>query len=345
MKKVLVVLIALSLALSLYAQGAQEVAMEQKEEAKVEDIVVYAKVPAEWQYATIWAWENASGKNAFDGVSWPGVPMIPDVANEGWYYIWVPGYVDIVIINGQMNGNDIQTDGIGVKGSSWITINGDKSANVVSSKITSGDLPEKESRHWVYATVDESWENPCVWAWNVESGKNAFSSWPGMAMRPMGEGKYSAMVPDFCDGLIINGNGGTVQTTDIKDLDPADIWVTVDRDGKEDISYSDPSKKVENITIYAKVPEGWNEPCLWAWSDPDGAGAYTTWPGAQFEMGENGWYEISVGGWINSIIINANGGTIQTGDEHKGNIEKGRDLWIVVTSPEVSEVYYEEQAL
>ena len=93
------------------------------------------------------------------------------------------------------------------------------------------------------------------------------------------------------------------------------------------------------------MPEGWNEPCLWAWSDPDGAGAYTTWPGAQFEMGENGWYEISVGGWINSIIVNANGGTIQTGDEHKGNIEKGRDLWIVVTSPEVSEVYYEEPVL
>ena len=162
MKKVLVVLIALSLALSLYAQGAQEAVVEQKEEAKVEDIVVYAKVPAEWQYATIWAWENASGKNAFDGVSWPGVPMIPDAANEGWYYIWVPGYVDIVIINGQMNGNDIQTDGIGIKGSSWITINGDKSANVVSSKITSGDLPEKESRHWVYATVDESWKNPSM---------------------------------------------------------------------------------------------------------------------------------------------------------------------------------------
>ena len=37
MKKVLVVLIALSLALSLYAQGAQEVAMEQKEEVKVEE--------------------------------------------------------------------------------------------------------------------------------------------------------------------------------------------------------------------------------------------------------------------------------------------------------------------
>ena len=48
---------------------------------------------------------------------------------------------------------------------------------------------------------------------------------------------------------------------------------------------------------------------------------------------------------INSIIVNANGGTIQTGDQHKGNVEKGRDLWIVVTSPEVSEVYYEKPIL
>ena len=61
MKKIFVVLIALSLALSLYSQGAQEAVVEQKEEAKVEDIVVYAKVPAEWRYATIWACENASG--------------------------------------------------------------------------------------------------------------------------------------------------------------------------------------------------------------------------------------------------------------------------------------------
>ena len=345
MKRIIAVLIAFTLVFSLFAQGVQEVAPVQKEEEKTQDIIVYAKVPAEWKYATIWAWENESGKNAFDGVSWPGVPMIPDPANEGWFYIWVPGYVDIVIINGQMDGSDIQTDGITINGSSWITVNGDKSASVVSSKLTQGELPEKEGRHWVYATVDESWENPCVWAWNVESGKNAFQTWPGMAMRPMGNGKYSAMVPDFCDGLIINGNGGTVQTVDIKDLDPADIWVTVDKDGKEEVSYADPEKKVENITIYAKVPEDWNEPCLWAWSDPDGAGAYTTWPGAQFDKGDDGWYQISVGGWINSIIVNANGGTIQTGDQHKGNVEKGRDLWIVVTSPEVSEVYYEKPVL
>ena len=63
------------------------------------------------------------------------------------------------------------------------------------------------------------------------------------------------------------------------------------------------------------------------------------------KKGDDGWYQISVGGWINSIIVNANGGTIQTGDQHKGNVEKGRDLWIVVTSPEVSEVYYEKPVL
>ena len=162
MKRIIAVLIAFTLVFSLFAQGVQEVAPVQKEEEKPQDIIVYAKVPAEWKYATIWAWENESGKNAFDGVSWPGVPMIPDPANEGWFYIWVPGYVDIVIINGQMDGSDIQTDGITINGSSWITVNGDKSASVVSSKLTQGELPEKEGRHWVYATVDESWENPCV---------------------------------------------------------------------------------------------------------------------------------------------------------------------------------------
>lgn len=338
-KRIIAVLIVLSAALSLFAQAAQE------EAVRSENIVVYAKVPSDWQYVNIWAWENSTGKNAFEGVSWPGVPMIADAGNEGWYYIWLPGYVDIVIINGQAGGCDVQTDGIEIKGASWITVNSDKSASAVTSKLTSGETPENEARHWVYATVDTSWENPYVWAWNVESGKGAFSRWPGMPMRPMGNGMYSAMVPDFCDGLIINGNGGSVQTADIKDLDPADVWVTVDAEGKDDVSYADPAKKVKDITIYAKVPSGWNEPCLWAWSDPDGAGAYTTWPGERFESGEDGWYRITVGGWINSVIVNANGGTIQTGDEHKGNIEKGKDLWIVVSAPDVSEVYYEEPKL
>ena len=36
-----------------------------EEVVETEDIVVYAKFPSGWEYTTIWAWENESGKNAF----------------------------------------------------------------------------------------------------------------------------------------------------------------------------------------------------------------------------------------------------------------------------------------
>ena len=36
-----------------------------EEVAETEDIVVYAKFPSGWEYTTIWAWENESGKNTF----------------------------------------------------------------------------------------------------------------------------------------------------------------------------------------------------------------------------------------------------------------------------------------
>ena len=57
--------------------------------------------------------------------------------------------------------------------------------------------------------------------------------------------------------------------------------------------------------------------------------------------GEDGWYSIEVPGWINSIIINANEGTIQTSDL---SVEVGKDVWIVVTDPENAVVSYEEPA-
>ncbi|MEN6340146.1 MAG: starch-binding protein, partial [Clostridiaceae bacterium] len=33
------------------------------------------------------------------------------------------------------------------------------------------------------------------------------------------------------------------------------------------------------ICVYAQVPEGWENPCIWTW-DADGASAFSAWPGA-----------------------------------------------------------------
>jgi hypothetical protein len=53
-----------------------------------------------------------------------------------------------------------------------------------------------------------------------------------------------------------------------------------------------------------------------------------------------GWYEITIPGWVNSFIVNANGGSVQTGDM-KG-LDIGRDIWIVVTNADTYTYDYAE---
>ena len=78
--------------------------------------------------------------------------------------------------------------------------------------------------------------------------------------------------------------------------------------------------------------------CCWAWSAPDGTNAFSAWPGEALTK-DGDWYTIQVPGWVNSIIINASEGTVQTSDL---SVDTGKDVWIVVTDAENAEVFYEE---
>ena len=96
----------------------------------------------------------------------------------------------------------------------------------------------------------------------------------------------------------------------------------------------------ETITVSVKVPDDWESPCLWAWSHPDGTNAFAEWPGEP--LNEDGdWYTLEVPVWINSIIVNANDGAIQTEDM---SVDDGKDLWIVVEDEENYDFSYEEPA-
>lgn len=323
--------IALLLCLVLLPFAAISVA-----EDAPEMIAIHAQVPADWAFPCVWAW-NEAGENAF--AAWPGDMMEPDLAGEGWYYIYVPAGMESVIINA--NDGSVQTDAVAVnKQNAWITVADDKTASVSFDALTSTEIPAYAERFTVYAQVDASWTDPCIWAWADPAGTNAFPALPGRAMKPAENGWYSAMVPAWCNSIIINANGGTVQTADIKDLDPADLWVTVGADAAYEVTYADPTAPVaEDITVYAKVPEDWTEPCLWAWSHPEGTNAFVSWPGEAFTAGEDGWYSITVPGWINSVIVNANGGTIQTTDLR---VDTGLDFYVTVTSAEEAVVSYEK---
>ena len=76
MKKLFTILVVLALSISLFAQGATEMAEVKEEVAETEDIVVYIKVPSGWEYTTIWAWENESGKNAFSVFTEPRITSV-----------------------------------------------------------------------------------------------------------------------------------------------------------------------------------------------------------------------------------------------------------------------------
>ena len=97
---------------------------------------------------------------------------------------------------------------------------------------------------------------------------------------------------------------------------------------------------MENITVYAQVPADWEGPCLWAWSAPDGTNAFAAWPGEAMTEAD-GWYALEAPGWINSVIINANEGGVQTTDL---SVESGKDVWGGGTDAANASVREEEPA-
>ena len=70
----------------------------------------------------------------------------------------------------------------------------------------------------------------------------------------------------------------------------------------------------------------------------DGTNAFASWPGEALEE-NNGWLTKEIPGWVNSIIVNGNDGSVQTSDI---SIETEKDVWVVVTDAENYEVTYEE---
>lgn len=300
-------------------------------------VAINVQVPEDWSNPCIWAWD-ADGNNAFS--AWPGGEMEANSSNDGWYYIWIPSWATHVIVNA--NEGSVQTEELILDGTNaWITITAD-GAEISYDAMTEGDTPAYVETFNIYAKVDATWENPCLWAWSAPDGTNAFDAWPGGAMEEGENGWYSVKAPTWVNSIIINGNEGTVQTADIA-VDPADLWVTVQADGTFEFSYTDPDQAaVPNITVSVMAPAEWVDPCLWAWSAPDGTNVYTTWPGEALVAGENGWLTKEIPGWVNSVIVNGNEGSVQTTDI---SIDTGVNTWIVVTGPDAFEVFYEEPVI
>ena len=330
MKKAIAILVSVLLmmsVLSLTAFAAEDGEM----------VPVVVQVPKGWDAPHVWAWAD-DGTNAF--AAWPGEEMEP--LAEGWYYIYVPGFVQNVIVNANQ-GTDaaVQTDGIVVEAGKevWITVAEDATASVSYEAQLRGEIPAYVEKFVVHAYVPLSWKTVNLWAWSAPDGTNAFEAWPGAEMTEGEDGWFTGKVPVWVNSLIVNGNEGSVQTEDIS-IEAKELWITVYEDLTYELSYEDPNKAVDNITVHAQVPADWEAPCCWAWSAPDGTNAFSSWPGEALTL-DGDWYTIQVPGWINSVIINGNEGTVQTTDL---SVETGKDVWIVVTDPENAAVSYEEPA-
>lgn len=331
MKKTIAILIAVMLmvsCLSLTAFAAEDSEM----------VPVVVKVPEGWDAPNLWAWAD-DGTNAF--AAWPGEAM--EELAEGWYYTYVPNFVQNVIVSANQ-GTDaaIQTDGIVLEAGKevWITVAEDKTAEVSYEAQLRGEIPAYVEKFVVHAYVPLSWKTVNMWAWSAPDGTNAFEAWPGEALVEGEDGWFTGKAPTWINSLIVSGNEGTVQTEDIT-VEGKELWITVYEDLTYELSYEDPNKAVPNITVHAQVPADWSAPCCWAWSAPDGTNAFTTWPGEALTQ-DGDWYTIEVPGWINSVIINANEGTVQTSDL---SVEAGKDVWVVVADPANATVSYEEPAV
>lgn len=303
-----------------------------------ERIIVYAQVPEDWTEPCIWAWAD-DGTNAFE--AWPGEKMTADENNPGWYYCWIPAAAGNVIINANEGGVQTADQKLEAK-NAWITITDADTVEISYEAKTTGEIPEYVEMFEVHAKVDASWEDVRIWAWLDPDGTKAFEAWPGEAMTAGENGWYTAKVPVWVNSVIINANGGEVQTEDLT-IDAAEVWVTVDAEGAAEFTYNDPDAPVaEDITVYVQAPADWSEPHLWAWSAPDGTNVFSAWPGEALQDAGDGWLSLTVPGWINSIIVNGNEGSVQTTDL---SVDVGKDVWIVVEDAENATVTYEEPTI
>lgn len=195
----------------------------------------------------------------------------------------------------------------------------------------------------IHAKVPSSWETAYLYAWASEP----YVAWPGSEMTAA-DGWYTIEIPTSYSNIIVAEKNGGEQTVDLSlaGVTETEIWVTLgekNSEGKYEASLAKNDKgddvtieqkpeeekpaEVTEVTVYAKVPEDWKNPGVWAWAGDKNA--FTSWPGLSMTQGENGWWYAKIPAWCANVIINANNGSYQTAD--LDITESQKDIWIEVT--------------
>lgn len=193
----------------------------------------------------------------------------------------------------------------------------------------------ESEKYAVHVNAPDSWDTVNLWAWSVgKNEKDAFDEWPGALMTADGDGWYTVMVPEWVDAVVVSGNGGSVQTEDIKYIS-REVWITV----YEDLSnWRQYDEKPQYTTATVSVPSDWGTPHCWAWDEANKKNVFAAWPGqAMIQNGD--YYTIELPAWVDSIVISNSDGTVQTADLA---VEPGKDLWVAAWSTKNADVCYSE---
>lgn len=338
--------------------------------------LVYFHAPEDWSNPNIWPWNNDSGENPYTPIGWPGRAMNADPNNDGWYYMYVPEYVDMLIFNyTDESGTTIQTNGDPINETMagkniWIDgITSEKQtdeegvektvyhmATPTTEKLTSGELPEYVEERFAFARIPNDWDKAVA---TFTSSTDSTANYQLELTLQSDKVWFGGIVDAKYDTVSIN-NGETdslKESVEVK-IEGSPFYVDVldetNSDGKYQakITYEKPVEEVEGRPIHAKVPDDWTEVAIWAFNDASGSGQFTTWPGEEMTLDEDGewWTYDSIANFCDTIIINnnvaANG--LQTVD-----IEgvQTKEAWIVLTDIDSetnkykAEVYYEEPSL
>ena len=121
----------------------------------------------------------------------------------------------------------------------------------------------------IHAAAPGRPERPRLWAGRHRTALTHFAAWPGEALEE-GEGGWLVKeIPGWVNSIIVNGNEGCVQTTDISVETGKDIWLTIN--GPEDytVSYEEIALEETNETVVAT-----QEPAGSCGSDNRSSGEY-----------------------------------------------------------------------
>lgn len=331
-------------------------------------VTVHAYVPEGWSDVRLWAW-NDSQQNAASG-DWPG-DLVMTKGADGWYTITIPTGYNNMLVNA--NGGSVQTDditGVDTSKDVWIVC-GDRSHKVSDSKpsdltVGGGSSTPAPTVNTLGIVGDGV---PGLQAWVVEDAAGDMTNANGVYTKVLAFTAGSTMKFKFAANRSWDYNFGGAEADMVVaagstiDMVPGgqDLTLTADKncnlkftvtlkdggaslaievtDEEPSTTPSNPGTDVpsgDTYTVYAKVPAEWKTPCIWCWdnnaSNPSNQG---DWPGSFYmTKGADGWYSVEIPAGYNNVLINANGGAVQTPDITGLS---GQDVWINaytdVTSP------------